>query len=69
MTEEERRQAGCSAGRMQLDFHRGLLDLPPIAKGSRQGTKFPPEAFVIEETQRALRRVDIPPEPSVLFSP
>ena len=25
LTEEQRRQAGCSAGRMQLDFHHGLL--------------------------------------------
>ena len=25
VTEEQRRQAGCSAGRMQLDFHHGLL--------------------------------------------
>ena len=25
LTEEQRRQAGCSAGRVQLDFHHGLL--------------------------------------------
>jgi hypothetical protein len=25
LSEEQRRQAGCSAGRMQLDFHHGLL--------------------------------------------
>ncbi len=25
VTEEQRSQAGCSAGRMQLDFHHGLL--------------------------------------------
>jgi hypothetical protein len=25
LTEKQRRQAGCSAGRMQRDFHHGLL--------------------------------------------
>ena len=27
LNDEQRRQAGCSAGRMQRDFHHGLLEL------------------------------------------
>ena len=30
LTEKQRRQAGCSAGRMQRDFHHGLLGRPPL---------------------------------------
>ena len=32
VTEEQRRQAGCSAGQMPLDVHHGLLGNPHVCQ-------------------------------------
>jgi hypothetical protein len=33
LSEEQRRQRGCIAGRMQLAFHHGLLDRYAVCNG------------------------------------
>jgi hypothetical protein len=39
LNEEQRSQTGCSAGRMQLEFHHGLLANITIERKGRKGRK------------------------------
>ena len=65
MSEEQRREAGCSAGRMPSDFHHGLLGVGlSEGRGQKSGgaltSAFCPDAHVSARPTRYLILTTLP---------